>query len=97
MLICRKVEIRQMAVSSYLKLIKNLRISNMNALSQSNTSSAYSFLTQMSLENHVQPISKFSNEALCLEVLGILRRCFMQQAEVRAELYDGKLFKKNTY
>lgn len=81
-----------MAVSSYLKLIKNLRISNMNAVSQTNNSSTYSFLTQMSMQNQVQLYNKFSNEALCLEVLDILRRCFMQQAEVRTELYDGMYF-----
>jgi hypothetical protein len=31
-----------------------------------------------------------NNEAICLEVLGVLRRCFMQQADVRLCLYEGK-------
>lgn len=84
-----------MAVSGFLKLIKNLKISNLAALSQSSSSSSFSsghsLLTQASLNCTGRSSSNaFSNEALCLEVLGILRRCFMQQAEVRAQLYDGK-------
>ena len=31
-----------------------------------------------------------NNEAICLELLGVLRRCFMQQADVRLCLYEGK-------
>lgn len=31
-----------------------------------------------------------NNEAVCLELLGVLRRCFMQQADVRLCLYEGK-------
>ena len=31
-----------------------------------------------------------SNEALCLEILGNLRRCLMQQADVRLSLYEVK-------
>lgn len=81
-----------MAVSGYLKLLKNLKISNLGAFSQSYASSSnYSCLTQIYLENQAKTsVNRFSNEALCLEVLDILRRCFMQQAEVRSELYDGK-------
>ncbi|KAK2549510.1 Fanconi anemia group I protein [Acropora cervicornis] len=30
-----------------------------------------------------------SNEALCLEILGNLRRCLTQQADVRMQLYEG--------
>ncbi|KAF2901837.1 hypothetical protein ILUMI_04348 [Ignelater luminosus] len=90
----RITETRQMAVSGFLKLIKNLKISNLAALSQSSSSSSFSsghsLLTQASLNCTGRSTSNaFSNEALCLEVLGILRRCFMQQAEVRAQLYDG--------
>ncbi|GLV41723.1 Fanconi anemia complementation group I [Carabus blaptoides fortunei] len=87
----RKIETRQMAACGFLKLLKSLRISSLAALSQSNSSaSSYSFLTQISLDCQAhQSANKFSNEALCLEVLGILRRCFIQQAEVREELYEG--------
>ena len=31
-----------------------------------------------------------NNEAICLELLGVLHRCFMQQADVRLCLYEGK-------
>lgn len=81
-----------MAACGFLKLLKNLRISSLTVLSQSNSStSSYSFLTQISLDCQAQQsASRFSNEALCLEVLGILRRCFIQQAEVREELYEGR-------
>ncbi|KAK4882809.1 hypothetical protein RN001_006128 [Aquatica leii] len=86
------IETRQMAVSGFLKLIKELKISNLTALSQSSNSSSsgHSLLTQASLSCSGKATTNvFSNEALCLEVLGILRRCFMQQAEVRSQLYDG--------
>lgn len=82
-----------MAVSGFLKLIQSLKISNLAALSQSSSSSnssGHSLLTQASLNcTGKNTTSVFSNEALCLEVLSILRRCFMQQAEVRAQLYEG--------
>ncbi|KAK5650021.1 hypothetical protein RI129_001050 [Pyrocoelia pectoralis] len=90
----RVLETKQMAVAGFLKLIKNLKVSNLAVLSQSSSSSSMSsgcsVLTQVSLtctgraSNNV-----FTNEGLCLEVIGILRRCFMQQAEIRSELYDG--------
>jgi hypothetical protein len=35
--------------------------------------------------------SSSNNEAICLELLGVLRRCFMQQADVRLRLYEGEL------
>lgn len=34
--------------------------------------------------------SSSNNEAICLELLGVLRRCFMQQADVRLRLYEGE-------
>jgi hypothetical protein len=35
--------------------------------------------------------STTNNETICLELLGVLRRCFVQQAEVRLRLYEGEL------
>lgn len=35
--------------------------------------------------------SSTNNEAICMELLGVLRRCFMQQADVRLRLYEGEL------
>lgn len=85
-----------MAVNGFLKLLTNLKISNMAVLSQSSHStgsfsSGHSLLTQISMNRSTQSVgsSTFSNEALCLEVLSILKRCFMQQVEVRAQLYEG--------
>ncbi|XP_050507093.1 Fanconi anemia group I protein homolog [Diabrotica virgifera virgifera] len=92
----RSVETRQMAVNGFLKLIKNLKISNMAVLSQSQNSmgsfsSGHSVFTQISLNKTTQGVTpgSFSNEALCFEILSILRRCFMQQADVRVKLYEG--------
>lgn len=98
-LYARSTDTRQMAVNGFLKLITNLKVSNLVALSQSNMSSGsfssgHSLYTQISMNISTQncEASNFSNEALCLEVLGILKRCFMQQAEVKAQFYEG-LFK----
>ncbi|XP_072384850.1 Fanconi anemia group I protein homolog [Diabrotica undecimpunctata] len=90
----RSVETRQMAVNGFLKLIKNLKISNMAVLSQSSMgsfSSGHSIFTQISLNKTTQSVTagSFSNEALCFEILSILKRCFMQQADVRIKLYEG--------
>lgn len=85
---------RQVAVTGFLKLLKNLKVSNLAAVSQSSSSSGSfasgrSLFTQISLNQSSQSDSSTSNEALCLEVLKILKRCFMQQAEVKAQLYKG--------
>ncbi|KAG5900127.1 hypothetical protein JTB14_012800 [Gonioctena quinquepunctata] len=92
----RSVDTRQMAVNGFLKLIMHLKISNLTSLSQGNQSSGsfasgHSLFTQISLNKSTQNVgaSRFSNEALCLEVLSILKRCFMQQMEVRIQLYEG--------
>lgn len=88
-------ETRQFAVSSFLKLVKNLKITNLTVLSQSSSSSSSfcsgrSIFTQISL-NQTSPVeNKSTNEALCLQVLSILKRCFMQQAEVRCQFYKGE-------
>lgn len=91
----RITETRQLAVTGFLKLVKNLKISNLAALSQSSSSSGSfssgrSMFTQISLNQTSQTNSGSSNEALCLEVLRILKRCFMQQAEVRCQFYKGR-------
>jgi Fanconi anemia group I protein len=90
----RVTETRQVAVIGFLKLLTNLKISNLGALSQGSFSGSYSsghsLFTQISINRTTQCVSSaFSNEALCLEILSILKRCFMQQAEVRTQLYAG--------
>lgn len=51
------------------------------------------FLKQVSVEVHSQAAGTNTNtkEAICLEVLGALRGCLNQQAEVRVSLYKGKV------
>lgn len=86
------IETRQMAVVGFIKLIKNLKISNSAALQNYENSfdSGMSVLSQISLTLTGRSMcAGVTNEALCLEILGILRRCFMQQADVKAKLYDN--------
>lgn len=90
----RSLETRQVAVIGFLKLITNLKISNSVILSGSSFTgsftSGHSIYTQLSMRQASQSTpSNFSNEALCLESLSVLRRCFMQQLEVKVQLYEG--------
>ncbi|GJQ77090.1 FANCI [Trypoxylus dichotomus] len=89
----RSTETRYVAVRGFLKVLTKLKIQNLTALSQINSSSSsgHSVLTQISLHRsgHSSQPSVFSNEALCLEVLNILRRCYMQQTDIRSKLYEG--------
>lgn len=84
-----------MAVIGFLQLIGNFKVCNLVALSQSecsSTGSGRSILSQISIEHRASETinrSVHSNEVLCLEVLNVLRRCFMLQAEVKTQLYDG--------
>ncbi|KAF7283340.1 hypothetical protein GWI33_000852 [Rhynchophorus ferrugineus] len=88
----RSVENRQVAVNGFVKLITILKLSNMSQLSESSESfsSGYSLYTQISLNRTTQTIatSVLSNEAICWEILGILKRCFIQEADVKATLYE---------
>ncbi|KAK9874973.1 hypothetical protein WA026_005789 [Henosepilachna vigintioctopunctata] len=90
-----KTETRQMAVTGYIKLLTSLKISSASNLSQlsnsmSSFSSGHSLFTQISLNRSSQSSqNSFSNESLCLEIVGILKRCFMQKLPVREQLYEG--------
>ncbi len=44
-------------------------------------------ILQIQVDVH-KPYNAASNEALCLEILGNLRRCCTQQADVRLQLYE---------
>ncbi|RMX44061.1 hypothetical protein pdam_00015042, partial [Pocillopora damicornis] len=44
--------------------------------------------SQIQVDVHVRG-GNMGNEALCLEILGNLRRCLTQQADVRVQLYEG--------
>ncbi|XP_046613959.1 Fanconi anemia group I protein [Neodiprion virginianus] len=92
----RETQIRKMAVTGFLQLLKNLKLHTLGALSQStsrgtSSASSTSTYTQASLEVHTKKVEENPrlNTLLCYEVLGILKRCFTQQAEVKSCLYEG--------
>lgn len=88
----RTLETRQMAVTGFLTLLKSVKVNNLAAFSDSGSSSGstYSFFTQLSIDCRAQQYSnKFNNEALCLEVLSTMKRCFFVEIEVRTKFYDG--------
>lgn len=94
LLFYRSIETRQVAVYGYVILMSTLNISKGGILSQTSTgsfSSGFSLYTQISLNRTTQSASNaFSSESICWEILGILKRCFIQQMEVKFELYNGK-------
>ncbi|XP_067004325.2 Fanconi anemia group I protein [Anabrus simplex] len=79
------VETRQMAVTGFLLLLKTLDVKNLGAISQCSqgNSSGNSYSSQV----HSQVNE--SSEAISLELLYVLRRCFVQQVEVRHSFYHG--------
>jgi hypothetical protein len=44
-------------------------------------------VVQVPVDIHRQ-YNRASNEALCLEILGVLKRCLSQQADIRLSLYQ---------
>ncbi|CAB3981776.1 Fanconi anemia group I -like [Paramuricea clavata] len=88
----RNLESRKIAVSGFLIVLKHFKVRGSNitssqSLSQSSQSSASSHI-QVDVHNTSRG-SNTGNEALCLEILGGLRRCFNQQADIRVLLYEG--------
>ncbi|XP_018402667.1 PREDICTED: Fanconi anemia group I protein [Cyphomyrmex costatus] len=91
---------RQMAVSGILEMLRNLKIHSLSGLAMSSSqyanssstgTSSTSILTQVTLERGTQargPTSRY-NRTLCYDVLGILKRCFTHECEVRLHLYNG--------
>ncbi|XP_028390855.1 Fanconi anemia group I protein-like isoform X2 [Dendronephthya gigantea] len=90
----RNLEARKIAVSGFLLVLKHFKVRASNitssqSLSQSSQSSAHSS-SQIQVDVHnTSSGGNTGNEALCLEILGGLRRCFNQQADVRILLYEG--------
>ncbi|RVE48071.1 hypothetical protein evm_007258 [Chilo suppressalis] len=87
---------RCLALSGFLTVLRHVKLSrNTLASSQSVCSeqySAYSYLTQMAVEFHATQqgaavTSRVRNEAMCMEVVSILRRCLVQDAAVKQLLY----------
>ncbi|KAK8401175.1 hypothetical protein O3P69_002739 [Scylla paramamosain] len=89
MLFSRKIESRQIAVRGFLQFLKYFRV--MGTLPSSQASMSFSSsLSSTSVNVNVHSVFNSStNEALCLELLGVLRRCFSQQQEVKCTLYQG--------
>lgn len=95
-LFSRDTNTRKVAVHGFIEMLKSLRLEagSFGLLSQgsgSSTFSAFNILSQVSVEVHSQAANTTTNtkEAICLEVLGALRGCLNQQAEVRVCLYKG--------
>lgn len=89
MLFSKQVEGRQGAVKGFLQFLRHFRV--MGALPCSQASISFSSaLSQVNVSADVHSsVDSSTNEALCLELLGVLRRCFSQQHEVKSTLYDG--------
>ncbi|KAK0173374.1 hypothetical protein PV328_006584 [Microctonus aethiopoides] len=90
------IDIRQMAVTGFLQFLSHLKIGSLN-LSQSSSSTSVSgtsgsIYTQATVENNsehnTRPSSR-NNSAFCHEILGILKRCFYHEYQVRQHLYKG--------
>ncbi|XP_072767209.1 Fanconi anemia group I protein [Anoplolepis gracilipes] len=89
---------RQMAVSGILEMLKNLKMHSLNGLAMSSSqyinssstgTSSTSILTQVTLERGTQVTKSAYNRSLYYDILGILRRCFTHECEVRLHLYNG--------
>ena len=85
LLFASSTEARQAATAGVLMLLKTFRISTSRAVSQLSQSSGS--LSQVAVDVHRGAAT--SNEALCLELLGVLQRCFKQQCEVKIGFYHG--------
>uniref|UniRef100_A0A4W3I963 FA complementation group I n=1 Tax=Callorhinchus milii TaxID=7868 RepID=A0A4W3I963_CALMI len=73
---------RKSAVAGFLLLLKNFKVLGSLASSQCTQS------VTVQVDVHTR-YNASANEALCLEILGSLRRCLSQQADVRLMLYQG--------
>ena len=87
-----KIETRRIAINGILALLKTFKISSAmlstgSSFTQRILSQSSAGLSQVSAELHTG--TKVSYEALCLELLGVLKRGFTQQVGVRMSLYQG--------
>ncbi|NWY40897.1 FANCI protein, partial [Sylvia atricapilla] len=84
-LFSRQLDARKAAVAGFLLLLRNFKV--LGSLSSSQCSQAIG-ATQVQADVHAC-YNSAANEAFCLEILGSLRRCLRQQADVRLMLYEG--------
>ncbi|XP_063609803.1 Fanconi anemia group I protein-like [Penaeus indicus] len=89
MLFSKQVESRQVAVRGFLQFLRRFRV--MGTLPSSQASMSFSSsLSTVSINADVHSVfNNSTNEALCLELLGVLRQCFSQQHEVKSTFYTG--------
>ncbi|XP_039628954.1 Fanconi anemia group I protein [Polypterus senegalus] len=80
-----QLDARKSAVAGFLLLLKNFKVLGSLASSQASQSVPSS---QIQVDIHSR-YNASANEAFCLEILGSLRRCLCQQADVRLMLYEG--------
>ncbi|XP_070619037.1 Fanconi anemia group I protein [Erythrolamprus reginae] len=80
-----QVDARKSAVAGFLLLLKNFKV--LGSLTSSQCSQAIG-ASQVQVDVHAR-YNAAANEAFCLEILGSLRRCLSQQADVRLTLYEG--------
>ncbi|XP_065268924.1 Fanconi anemia group I protein isoform X2 [Emys orbicularis] len=81
----RQLDARKAAVAGFLLLLKNFKV--LGSLTFSQCSQAIG-ASQVQADIHAC-YNSAANEAFCLEILGSLRRCLSQQADVRLMLYEG--------
>ncbi|KAM6426593.1 Fanconi anemia group I protein [Liasis olivaceus] len=80
-----QLDARKSAVAGFLLLLKNFKV--LGSLTSSQCSQAIG-ASQVQADIHTR-YNSAANEAFCLEILGSLRRCLSQQADVRLTLYEG--------
>ncbi|XP_033632896.1 Fanconi anemia group I protein-like [Asterias rubens] len=85
----RQGDARKIAVSGYLQMLRQFQV--YGSLPASQMSQSYmSASSQTMVDIHTGGSQQSNYEAIvCLEILGSLRRCFTQQADVRLILYEG--------
>ncbi|XP_078283323.1 Fanconi anemia group I protein [Rhinoraja longicauda] len=80
-----QLDSRKSAVAGFLLLLKNFKLLGSLTYSQCTQTVTAS---QVQVDVHMCHNAS-ANEALCLEILGSLRRCLSQQSDVRLMLYEG--------
>ena len=84
-LFSQSVQTRKIATVGVILLLKSFKINTNRYVSQLSQSSGS--LSQLAVD--VRRGTSTSNEALCTELLGVLRRCLGLQGEVRLTFYQG--------
>lgn len=80
-----QLDSRKSAVAGFLLLLKNFKL--LGSLTYSQCSQTVT-ASQVQVDVHMRHNAS-ANEALCLEILGSLKRCLSQQSDVRLMLYEG--------